>query len=199
MSRRIRRHAARRAQRRAAAPARLLLGALGTAGAIVLGVLAGGGTFAVWTVAAPAAAATTTLRAGSAGLTAGALNLSAAGLYPGRTLYASTTVTNSGTAPLALTLDPVKGPAAPTTFTASLVVSVGKTVSSADCTAGRVTPTVTTPVGAAAGSDLQLTLAPGASTILCIGIGMPQTAPAAAAGAAASALAITVSGTQVRS
>lgn len=197
MSRRTRRHAAQRAQRRAAAPKRLLLAALGTAGAIALGVLAGGGTFAVWTVAAPAATAAT-LQSGSAGLTATGLQLSAVGLYPGRTVVAPTTVRNTGTTPVALRLDPVKGPAASTAFTASLAVSVGKAASATDCSAGRVIPTVTTGVGAA-GSDLQLTLAPGASVVLCIGVGMPQNAPAAAAGAAASSLAMTISGTQVRS
>jgi len=195
MSRRTRRHAARRAARRAAAPRRLLLGALGTAGAIVLGVLAGGGTFALWTVAAPAASAVT-LQAGSAGLTSTALQLSATNLYPGRTVYAATTVSNTGTTPLALTIDPVTSTAA-TPFTTAVAVSVGKTSSAADCTAGRVPATVTTTVGAA-GSDLQLTLAPGASQLVCIGVGLPQNAPAAAAGAAASTLTITISGTQVR-
>ena len=195
MSRRTRRHAARRAARRAAAPRRLLLGALGTAGAIVLGVLAGGGTFALWTVAAPAASAVT-LQAGSAGLTSTPLQLSAANLYPGRTVYAATTVSNTGTTPLALTIDPVTSTAA-TPFTTAVAVNVGKTASAADCTAGRVPATVTTTVGAA-GSDLQLTLAPGASQLVCIGVGLPQNAPAAAAGAAASTLTITISGTQVR-
>ncbi|MDR7185053.1 hypothetical protein J2X85_002087 [Microbacterium trichothecenolyticum] len=195
MSRRTRRHAARRAARRAAAPRRLLLGALGAAGAIVLGVLAGGGTFALWTVAAPAASAVT-LQAGSAGLTSTPLQLSATNLYPGRTVYAATTVSNTGTTPLALTIDPVTSTAA-APFTTAVAVIVGKTSSAADCTAGRVPATVTTTVGAA-GSDLQLTLAPGASQLVCIGVGLPQNAPAAAAGAAASTLTITISGTQVR-
>ena len=195
MSRRTRRHDARRDARRAAAPRRLLLGALGAAGAIVLGVLAGGGTFALWTVAAPAASAVT-LQAGSAGLTSTPLQLSATNLYPGRTVYAATTVSNTGTTPLALTIDPVTSTAA-TPFTTAVAVSVGKTSSAADCTAGRVPATVTTTVGAA-GSDLQLTLAPGASQLVCVGVGLPQNAPATAAGAAASVLTITISGTQVR-
>ena len=195
MSRRTRRHAARRAARRAAAPRRLLLGALGAAGAIVLGVLAGGGTFALWTVAAPAASAVT-LQAGSAGLTSTPLQLSATNLYPGRTVYAATTVSNTGTTPLALTIDPVTSTAA-APFTTAVAVIVGKTSSAADCTAGRVPATVTTTVGAA-GSDQQLTLAPGASQLVCVGVGLPQNASSAAAGAAASVLTIIISGTQVR-
>lgn len=197
MSRRTRRHAARRDARRASAPRRLMLGALGTAGAIVLGVLAGGGTFALWTAADPAAAAVT-LRAGSAGLSASPLQLSATGLFPGRMVYAATTVRNTGTTPLALSVDPVKSAMAATSFTTALVVTVGTTASAADCAAGRIDAGVTAGVGAAKGSDLTLTLQAGASQLLCIGIGLPQTAPAAAAGGAASVLTITVSGTQVR-
>lgn len=196
MTRRTRRHAAQRDTRRAAAPRRLLLGALGAAGAIVLGVLAGGGTFAIWTAAAPAASAVT-LRAGSAGLTATPLELSATDLYPGRTVWAPTTVRNTGTTALALAIDPVTSSAGATAFTAAVAVTAGTAASAADCTAGRVPATVTTRVGAASGSDLQLTLAPGASHIVCIGVGLPHDAPADAAGGAASVLSLTVSGTQV--
>ncbi|WP_106816692.1 hypothetical protein [Microbacterium timonense] len=196
MSRRTRRLAARRDARRAAAPRRLLLGALGAVGAIMLGVLAGGGTFAIWTAAAPAASAVT-LRAGSASLTATSLQLSAANLYPGRAAFAPTTVRNTGTTPLALTVDPVTSSTGATAFTAAVAVTIGKAVSAADCTAGRVPATVSTRVGGAA-SDLQVTLAPGASQILCVGAGLPQDAPAAAAGGAASVLTITLSATQVR-
>ncbi|MEV4687384.1 hypothetical protein [Microbacterium sp. LWH3-1.2] len=197
MSRRTRRHAARRDARRAAAPRRLLLGALGTAGAIAFGILAGGGTFALWTAAAPAAAAVT-LQAGSSGVTATPLDLSATGLYPGRTIYAATTVRNTGTTPLALTIDPVTSSTAATPFTSAVAVTVGQAASAADCTAGRIAGGETTGVGAAAASDLRLTLAPGASQLLCVGVGLPLTAPAAAAGGAASVLTITISGTQVR-
>ncbi len=197
MSRRTRRHAERRDARRAAAPQRLLLGALATAGAILLGVLAGGGTFALWTAAAPAAAAVT-LRAGSAGVSATPLQLSATGLYPGRTVYAATTIGNTGSAPLALTIDPVKTSTAATPFTTALVVTVATATSADDCTAGRVPALITTGISATGGSDLRLTLAPGAQKMLCIGVGLPHTAPAAAAGGAASVLTITVSGRQVR-
>ena len=196
MSRRTRRHAARHGARRAEAPRRLLLGALAAAGAIVLGVLAGGGTFALWTAAAPAAAAVT-LQSGSATLTATPLDLSAIGLYPGRIVYAATTVRNTGTTPLALTIDPVTSTAAATPFSTAVAVTVGNTSSVADCATGRVPATIATTVGAA-GSDLQLTLAPGASQLVCVGVGLPHNAPAAAAGAAASVLTITISGMQVR-
>jgi hypothetical protein len=163
----------------------------------VLGVLAGGGTFALWTAAAPAAAAIT-LQAGSAGLTATPLQLSAAGLYPGRTVWAPTTARNTGTTPLALAVDPVKSPTGATPFTTSVAITVGRAASAADCTAGTVSAVTTTGIGAATGSDLHLTLLPGASVLLCVGAGLPQAAPAAAAGGAASILLVTISGTQVR-
>lgn len=195
MNRRNRTTAAPRDARRASAPRRLLLGALGAAGAIVLGVLAGGGTFAVWTAAAPAASAVT-LRAGSAGLTATPLALSATDLYPGRTLFASTTVRNTGTTPLALALGPVTSSTGATAFTTAVTVTVGTAASAADCTAGRLSAVVSTRVGGT-GADLRLALVPGASQLLCVGIGLPQDAPAGAAGGAASVLTLTVSGSQV--
>lgn len=196
MSRRSDRHAARRARRRATAPARLLIGSLGAAGAIVLGVLAGGGTFAVWTAAAPAASAVT-LQAGSAGLEATALDLAATGLYPGRTVFAATTVRNSGTTPLALTLDPIAGPVTPTDFSSALVVSVGLASSPAECTEGRTAAAATTTASNGTATDLRLTLEARASTLLCIGIGLPASAPAAAAGAPVTPLTLTLIGTQV--
>lgn len=194
MSRRSRRLADRR---RTSAPMKMLLATLGTAAVIVGGVVAGGGTYALWSTAAPVGT-DTVLRAGSADLTATDPRLAATGLYPGRTVYGSTVVSNTGTTPLALTLDSVSAPTG-SAFTAALVVTVGISASAADCTAGRVAPTATTTVAAGTVSDLRVALAPGASQRLCIGLGLPAAAPAAAAGAAASALTLTISGTQVLS
>ncbi len=193
MSRRSARHAARRAQRRAAAPARMLRAALGTVGVIVLGILAGGGTYAAWSVSAPAAAATT-LQAGSAGLQVTDPGLTATGLYPGRSVHGVTEVRNTGTVPLALTFQATTS-AAPTAFTAALRVSAAPVAPSGRCDVS-VTPVATIGLGAApAGVG---TLAPGATQRVCLGLGLAQDAPAAVMGAAASALTFTVSGTQVQ-
>lgn len=192
MSRRTDRHAARRAQRAASAPRRILLAVVGTAATIVLGITAGGATYAAWSVAAPASSATT-LRAGSAGLTVANPQLAATGLYPGRTVRAATTVRNTGTTPLSLSITPT---ATATAFTSALVVTAGTAASAADCAAGRVTAPVTATIGTT--RALGGTLAPGASALVCIGLGLPDSAPAAAAGAAASPLTLTVSGTQVQ-
>jgi hypothetical protein len=198
MTRRARRLEAKQAQRRAALPMRLVRWSLITIAAIVIGIGVGGGTYAVWNVTAPLGT-TATIHAGSATLTASDPGLSAAGLYPGRTVYGVTEVRNTGTTPLALTLDRVTGPTASTPFTSALQVSVGVASSAADCAAGRVAAVVVAAVGAPLPADLRVTLARGGTTQLCIGIGLPQNAPAAAAGAAASPLTLTISGTQVHS
>lgn len=191
MSRRTDRHAAQRAQRRAAVPRRILLAVVGTAATLALGIMAGGVTYAAWSVSAPASSATT-LRAGSASLTVTDPRLSAAGLYPTRTVYAATTVRNTGTTRLTLSLTPT---ATVTAFSSALVVTAGTTASAADCTAGRVSSPVAASIGTA--KSLAITLAPGEASLVCIGLGLPASAPVAAAGAASTPLTLTVSGTQV--
>ena len=199
MSRRTLRASQREEQpRRRSASARLLLAATGAAGAVVLGVLAGGGTFAVWNTTASAASAAT-LRAGSSSLSVTSLPLSATGLYPGRTVYGASTVRNTGTTALALSLDSVTGPKPATPFTSAVMVSAGTARSAADCTAGLGAPAATAAVGSSPHAPLGATIAPGASVLLCVGLGLPVGAPASAAGGTASSLTISISGTQVRS
>lgn len=190
------RRAARRAQRHrkgASAPRRMLLAAFGTAGAIILGIIAGGGTFAVWSSGASAASSATVL-AGSSALSLTPLAVPATDLYPGRTAYGSTTVRNEGTTPLALAMQATTSAASP--FTSALVVS-GGIGSSAGCAGGSVPPAASGAVGA--GLDLATILQPGQSAVLCVGLGLPASAPAQAAGAAATPVSITISGTQVAS
>ena len=187
--REARRDAAR--ARRAPLAVRLVQGALGAALVSVLGILAGGGTYALWSEAAPVGS-DAVLTAGTAELAVSAATLAATELYPGRTVSAATTVRNTGTVPLSLSLTAT---GADTAFTRALRVSVAPTTAAADCTAGRVPVSGSAAVGTAA--DLGITLAPGASTMLCIGIGLPATAPAAAAGAASTPLTLSISGAQV--
>lgn len=184
------RRAARRARRTSGAK-RMVHGAVGAALVTVLGILAGGGTFALWNSAA-AAGSQATLTAGTAQLSISGTAPTATGLYPGRTVYALTTVSNTGTVPLALS---VTTAAASTDFTRALLVSADPNATAADCTAGRATDSRSAAVGTSA--DLGLTLAPGATRQLCLGVGLPANAPATAAGAATTSLAFTVSGTQV--
>ncbi|MFS0865863.1 hypothetical protein AB3M83_00830 [Microbacterium sp. 179-B 1A2 NHS] len=184
------RRAARRARRTSRAT-RMVQGALGAALVTVLGILGGGGTFALWNSSA-AAGAQATITAGTAQLALTGQAPAATGLYPGRTVYAVTTVSNTGSVPLALSLTAT---GAATEFTRALLITAAPTTSAADCTAGRVTDSRSAAVGTAA--DLGLSLAPGATRQLCLGVGLPADAPASTAGAATTALAFTLSGTQV--
>jgi hypothetical protein len=170
----------------------MLLAAVGTAGAIVLGIVAGGGTFAAWATSA-SAATPATITAGSAALSLTPLSLAAADLYPGKTVYGATTVRNDGTTPLALAVQATSQSLTP--FASALVVSAGVGAGTA-CTTGEVAPAATAPLGGAV--SLGTTLAPGATASLCLGLGLPLAAPAAAAGAAPAALSLTVTGSQVR-
>ncbi|MFG6503435.1 hypothetical protein [Microbacterium sp. P05] len=183
--------------RRRSATSRLLLGASGVAGAVVLGIVAGGGTFAVWNSTASAASAAT-VKAGSSSISVTALQLSATDLYPGRGVYAASTVRNTGTTPLTLSLDSVTGPKVATPFTSALVLSVGTAASAADCTAGRVSNAVTAPLTRIVRADLATTIGVGGNALLCVGLALPTDAPSAAAGASASAVTVTISGTQAR-
>lgn len=194
MSRRSARHAARRAQRRTAAPARMLRASLGAAGVVVLGILAGGGTYAAWSVSAPVSAGTT-LQAGSAGLQVTDPGLTASGLYPGHGVYGATEVRNTGTVPLALTFQATTG-SAPTAFTTALRVTAAPLSASGRCD-GAVPPIAT--IGLDAAPVSVATLGPGQAQRVCLGLTLPREAPAAAAGAPASALTLTVSGIQVQS
>jgi len=183
---------------RASATGRMLTAALAVAASVAMGIAAGGGTYAAWSVTAPAVAATT-LRAGTAELSITGVQLTATGLYPGRTVHSAGVVRNTGTTPLSLSLT-LSPTAASTAFTSALVATVGTAGTAgtaADCTAGRVAPVASAAVGAPV--ETGITLAPGASTAVCVGLGLPANAPAAAAGAAASALTLTFAGSQVAS
>lgn len=190
LTRREARRAAARA-RRTPLPVRLVQGALGAALVSVLGIVAGGGTYALWNDTATVDAGAV-LTAGTAELAVSATPLAATDLYPGRTVSTATTVRNTGTVPLALSLT---AGGTDTDFTRALLVSTGPTTTPADCTAGRVPASRSAAVGTVA--DLGITLAPGASTMLCVGIGLPATAPATAAGTASTPLTLTISGAQV--
>lgn len=193
-----RREARREVQpRRRSAPVRMLLGAAGVSGAVIMGIVAGGGTFAVWNVAAPVASAAT-VKAGSSAITATPLQLAASALYPGRTIYATSSIRNTGTTPLSISLDAVTGPAVATPFSSALTVSVAVTNSAADCVAGKVTAAANAGAGTTMKAVLAPSVAPGSAALVCVGIGLSPDAPAAAAGGATTALTLLISGAQVR-
>jgi len=166
-------------------------GALCAALVTMLGILAGGGTFALWSAAAPIGSGTK-LTAGSAELSVSAADLAATSLYPGRSVSAVTTIRNAGTTALRLSMTPT-GPGSE--FARALRFTAAVTTSAADCIAGHVPSSSSTAVGTAV--ELGITLEPGASAQVCVGIGLPTTAPMSASAASPSSFTISFTGAQV--
>ena len=185
------RRAARRG-RRASRATRMMQAALGAVLMTVLGILAGGGTYALWSAVA-STGSQATLTAGTAELSLSGNAPSATGLYPGRTAYAVTTVRNTGTTPLRLSLT---AGAASTDLGRALAVTAAPLPSGSSCAAGLPGGPGSVALGSA--TDLGITLAPGATTQLCLGVGLPTAAPVTAAGGTAS-VSFTVTGIQVLS
>lgn len=152
--------------------------------ALVLSLSVVGGTYAslssIQSIALVSAngATSTTISAGSADLTVSGDAISLTGIYPGIGRTAEFTVGNSGATSLALTVDSVAGTTAANGLTA--------TVARGTCATG-ATAITSGPLG--------VTLAPAASTVVCLTVAMPTTAPATAQ-AVSSTVTVSVSGVQ---
>jgi hypothetical protein len=171
---------------------------LGTAAAILaavgLAVVTAGGTYAL-SNSQQQIAPVASITAGSAALTATALAVPATPLYPGLTLYAASTVKNTGTVPLSLS-GTLAGPAAPNAFSQGLSVGIG-IAPGAGCPAP--TQLTTPPTGATLGSPnltTAIVIPAGGQATLCVSISLPVTASAAAQSQTATGLTLTVMGTQ---
>lgn len=169
------------------------------AGAVALfvGVIATGGTYALWNKSASITGGTVT--AGSASLViTRPLTMQPTLLYPGLTTYGTVVVTNSGTVPLQLSVQSLTGVTA-TPFSQSLIVSVvvdpraGGTA--ADCPTIASYPWSRVATSPAAGS-LGSTLNAGASATLCVSTALASNAPAAAQGQSVPSFTLTIGGTQ---
>ena len=152
--------------------------------ALVLSLSVVGGTYASLSASQSIAlvsssgATSTTITAGSADLSVSADAIALTGLYPGVARSAQFTVSNTGATNLALTLDSITGPTAANGLTATLA--------SGTCAA---------PGAAVSSGALGVTVAPAASTTLCLSVALPLTAPSTAQGAASS-LVVSISGRQ---
>jgi hypothetical protein len=163
----------------------LLTTALALAVAVILAVVAAGGTFALWHTqrTVPGGVVTT----GSAELAVtGATGMSLAQLYPGQTTTGQVTVTNTGTVPLGLRVDAVTTPAATAggaaeAFAGAVRVNLwAKTATGCPATAPA---RAWTGVVGAPGKDLGLTVGPGSAQVLCLAVTLAPDAPTAAQGA----------------
>lgn len=164
---------------------------------MVLAVLVAGGTYAFLTSSVAAAGAT--LRSGTATIAvAPGFALPGTVLYPGAAIRGSAVVTNTGQVPLQLRVAGLTPPAGATPFSSALTIGVGVAASAAACTAGS-TPLWSGTFAAAPAADLAgVTLAPGASTTLCVTASLPTTAPDAAKGQPAAAFSVLIDGRQIR-
>jgi hypothetical protein len=159
--------------------------------AIILAVLGAGGSYAYLNASAPVAS-TSSITSGTATLTVSTLTLPTSLLYPGATISAPVTVTNTGDVPLALRIAGFTPPTPATTLSASL--SIGLFVG--------VCPAVPAPTWSALLSStpvvtsLGKTLPIGGSTVLCVSVTLPLSAPATTLGQSATNFGIVIDGIQ---
>ena len=165
--------------------------------ALFVGVIATGGTYALWNKSADITGAS--VKAGAAALVISTpLTMPTTLLYPGLTTYGAFVVTNTGTVPLQLSVQSLTGVTA-TPFSQSLTVAVaidpavGATV--ADCPSLASHPwsrISTSPTAGALGSTVNA----GASATLCVSTALAANAPATAQGQSVPAFTLTIGGIQ---
>lgn len=169
--------------------------------AVVLGVLASGGTFAY--LSSSASASTGTISAGNAALSTSGSPLSLAGLYPGATVSAPFTVSipdtgtdaAQGTVPLALSVTSFAGPATSNALWQNLSIRVDVTTSAASCLDGTGLSGTPTWQPSSTGTSLNSTLAVGANAIVCLSATLSPSAPSSALGQTTS-FNVTIGGVQ---
>ena len=157
---------------------RRLGGAAGaTAAAVIVAVMAAGGTYALWNASAELNAGT--INTGNTGLTINdvasyaIVGLDTSALYPGYSTITPTplTVKNTGDTPLSVTPGAVTFGDPSSTLATQLVVAI-TTVPTNDLTC---TPT---PFGSTPASFVSFTLQPGATRNICVEVQLKSTAPA---------------------
>ena len=166
--------------------------------ALFIGVIATGGTYALWNKSTTIAGGT--VNAGSASLVISSpLTMPSTLLYPGLTTYGAFVVTNTGTVPLQLSVQSLTGVTTTTPFSQSLTVAVavapavGATV--ADCPSLAAYPWSRISTSPTAG-DLGSTLNAGTSATLCVSTALAANAPATAQGQSVPAFTLTIGGIQ---
>lgn len=165
--------------------------------AIIVGVVATGGTYALWNSSVNIGGGT--VKAGAATLVISRpLTMPSTLLYPGLTTYGAFVVTNSGDVPLQLTLQSLTGVIS-NGFTQNLTVSVAVAPSAsatvADCPAISSYPWSRVATAPTAGS-LGATLNVSASATVCVATSLASNAPTAAQGQSISSFTLTIGGTQ---
>jgi hypothetical protein len=147
--------------------------------ALAIGVLATGGTYALWNKSA--AIATATITAGTAGLAVTTpLSMPATVIYPGITIYGTFAVKNTGDVSMLLNVKSLALP--PTALGSALTVSAGVVSTTGACATGVSLPWSGTAASVAAVNLSSTALAAGASATVCVGLAVLSSAPVSAAG-----------------
>ncbi|MCS5715514.1 hypothetical protein NVV95_13265 [Herbiconiux sp. CPCC 205716] len=172
---------------------RMLVATALVGGAVVLGTVASGSTFALLNSSATSPGAV--VRSGTAEFTVSTpLTLPTAPLYPGAVASGSAVVTNTGQVPLSVRIAGLSLSGSGTTFSSALTVNVSA-ITTGTCPA---VPTAWQGTFAAApATDLGVRVAPNGTARICVAVQLPTSAPASAAGAAAAAFTLSIDGKQV--
>lgn len=147
--------------------------------ALAIGVLATGGTYALWNKSTAIASATIT--AGTAGLAVTTpLSMPATVIYPGLTIYGTFAVKNTGNVSMLLSVKSLALP--PTALGSALTVSAGVVSTAGACATGVSLPWSGTAASVATVNLSGTALAVGASATVCVALAVPLPAPVSAAG-----------------
>lgn len=151
------------------------------AATVTLSLLATSGTYALWSGASTVNGST--ISTGSIGLTINGTanyaipNLNASKLAPGRSVTAAITVANTGSTPIGVTVTNVTIGANTNALAAQLTLRATAVANAASCVAGLAGGT-TAALSAFSTTTTPLVMAPGASQVVCLELGLSATAPA---------------------
>jgi predicted ribosomally synthesized peptide with SipW-like signal peptide len=154
----------------------ILLSVVGASVAVALALGGVGTTYALWNSSVEIPMATIT--AGTATLTVTEqLNLDGSALYPGRSVWAPVTVTNTGDVTLDLRASTPVPPESATVFAKSLLVGVVAAACSPGSGALNDSPTLAGLTASVLPAQIEgTTLAPDASIRLCVSLALPLAA-----------------------
>jgi hypothetical protein len=169
--------------------------ALSAGVAVIIAVAGAGGTFAFLNSGTQSAGATVVSGSATMAVTS-PLSLPTTALYPGVTISGSGTVKNTGTVPLRLRFAGLTQSTSVNAFTSALTIGAAIGSSPSSCATG-FSPSWTATFAAVAPQEIAVTLAPGASAVVCVSVSLPNAAPATANGQSAAGFALLVDGRQV--
>ena len=165
------------------------------AAAIALGLVATGGSYALWNRSV-ASGSSATITSGSANVTVSTLSLPTTPLYPGVTVRGSAPVSNGGSLSLSLRAT-VIGPASTTAFSQALTIGFGIAATAAGCSTSAIISSATFASGSVSTfGTLPTSATPSAPLFVCVAVTLASTAAASSQSQAAANFAVTISGTQ---